>query len=169
VLSGDAATAVAGLCRSLAIERFRARQRPEDKLARVRALQGEGRVVAMLGDGINDAPVLAGADVSVALAGGAPLAHRAADVVLMGESLARLPETLALARDTRRLVRQNLAWALGYNALALPFAALGFVTPWMAAIGMAASSLIVTLNALRLARLRRQPPAAAVLGREATA
>jgi Cu2+-exporting ATPase len=169
VLSGDAAGAVAELCRDLGIERFRARQRPEDKLARVRTLQSQGRVVAMLGDGINDAPVLAGADVSIALAGGAPLAHRAADVVLMGESLSRLPETLALARDTRRLVRQNLAWALGYNALALPFAALGFVTPWMAAIGMAASSLVVTLNALRLARARRPMPVPQPLRREATA
>ncbi|HRQ66338.1 MAG TPA: heavy metal translocating P-type ATPase metal-binding domain-containing protein [Xanthomonadaceae bacterium] len=170
VLSGDAASPVTDLCRSLGIDRFRARQRPQDKLARVRALQGRGHVVAMLGDGINDAPVLAGADVSIAMAGGAPLAHRAADVVLMGESLGRVPDTLSLARDTRRLVRQNLAWALGYNLIALPFAALGFVTPWMAAIGMAASSLIVTLNALRLARApRRRTPVPTTLTREATA
>ena len=170
ILSGDAAAPVATLADALAIQRYRARQTPEDKLTRVRELQAQGRVVAMLGDGINDAPVLAGADVSIALAGGAPLAHRAADVVLMGESLAKLPASFQLARDARRLVRQNLAWALGYNIIALPVAALGLVTPWMAAIGMAASSLIVTLNALRLARApKRRPSTAAIPEREALA
>lgn len=170
ILSGDAAAPVATTAHALSIQRFRARQTPEDKLTRVRELQAQGHVVAMLGDGVNDAPVLAGADVSIALAGGAPLAHRAADVVLMGESLARLPASFQLARDARRLVRQNLAWALGYNIIALPVAALGLVTPWMAAIGMAASSLIVTLNALRLARApKRRLPTAPPPQREAIA
>ena len=106
----------------------------------------------MVGDGLNDAPVLAGADVSFALADGAALAQRAADLVITHPSLQRIPETIALARRTRRVIRQNLAWALGYNLLALPLAAAGFVTPWMAALGMALSSLTVTLNALRLTR-----------------
>ena len=106
----------------------------------------------MVGDGLNDAPVLAGADVSIAVADGAALAQRAADFVTTGASLARIPAAVALARRTRRIIRQNLAWAIAYNVLALPLAAAGLVTPWIAALGMAVSSLTVTLNALRLAR-----------------
>ena len=120
----------------------------------MRELQARGHVVAMVGDGLNDAPVLAGADVSLAMAEGAALAQRAADFVVTSPSLLRIPQAMALARRTRRIVRQNLAWALGYNLLALPLAASGMVTPWLAAIGMAASSLLVTLNALRLCRAR---------------
>lgn len=158
ILSGDRAPAVADLARRLGIDAWHARQTPEDKLAHVRRLQQEGHVVAMLGDGVNDAPVLAGADVSIALAAGAPLAHRSADVLLLGSQLLRLPQTLVLARRTRRIMRQNLAWALGYNILALPFAALGLVTPLLAAVGMALSSLLVTGNALRIARGRPPRP-----------
>jgi Cu2+-exporting ATPase len=167
ILSGDAAAPVAAVAQALAIERHGCRLEPASKLARVRALQAAGHTVAMLGDGINDAPVLAGADVSVALASGAPSAHRAADIVLMGGALRRLPQTIAIARRTRRVIAQNLGWALAYNAIALPVAALGLVTPWLAALGMALSSLLVTGNALRLARApgagatRPQAPAAA--------
>ncbi len=152
ILSGDGPAAVADVAARLGIGDQRARQRPQDKLDAVRALQNEGHVVAMLGDGINDAPVLAGADVSVALGHGAPNAHRAADVVLLGDSLLRVPQTIDVARRCRRVIRQNLAWAAAYNLIALPIAALGLVTPWIAALGMAASSLIVTGNALRLSR-----------------
>jgi len=152
LLSGDAEPAVAALAAELGIASAYARQSPEHKLAHLRALQAQGQVVAMVGDGINDAPVLAGANVSMAMGGGAPLAHRSADLILTGDSLCRVPAAIALARRTRRIVRQNLAWALGYNAIALPLAALGWVTPWLAALGMAASSLLVTLNALRLTR-----------------
>jgi Cu2+-exporting ATPase len=150
--SGDAAPRVDALARTLSIDTARARQTPEDKLAYVRALQAGGRVVAMVGDGINDAPVLAGADVSIAIGSGAALAQRAADVVLTGGSLARIAGAVSLARRTRAVVRQNLGWALAYNVLALPAAVLGLVPPWMAALGMSLSSLAVTLNALRLAR-----------------
>lgn len=152
VLSGDSPEAVETTARALGIARWSARATPESKLARLRELQAQGHRVLMLGDGINDAPVLGGADVSIALACGAPMAHRAADIVLSGERLMRLPQVVQLARRTRRMIRENLAWALLYNAIALPFAAAGWVTPWIAALGMAGSSLLVTLNALRLGR-----------------
>ena len=150
--SGDARAPVSAFAERLGIERFHARQSPEDKLAYARGLQAEGRVVAMVGDGLNDAPVLAGADVSMALAAGAPLAQQSADLVLTGSSLLRVPQAIASARRTRRVVRQNLAWAGGYNIVALPVAIAGLVTPWLAALGMALSSLLVVGNALRLAR-----------------
>lgn len=148
--SGDGGWAVARLAKKLDIHHAAARQSPEAKLAQVRALQVRGRVVAMIGDGLNDAPVLAGANVSLAVSDGAALAQRAADLVMTGTSLMRIPAAIALARRTRRVIGQNLAWAIGYNLLALPLAAAGLVTPWLAALGMAASSLTVTLNALRL-------------------
>ena len=154
LLSGDGEAAVASAAAALGIDEARPRQSPDDKLAAVRALQAAGHRVLMLGDGINDAPVLAGADVSVAMAGGAPLAHRSADLVLTGPRLRRLPQAVRLARRARAIIRQNLAWALAYNLVALPFAALGWVTPGLAALGMAASSLLVTGNALRLGRPR---------------
>lgn len=155
--SGDSLPAVARIGNALDIDGIHARQSPERKLAFVQALQAAGRRVAMVGDGINDAPVLAGADVSLAMAHGAPLAQQAADMVLTHASLRRIPEAVALARRTRRVIRQNLAWALAYNLCALPLAAAGLVTPWMAALGMAMSSLVVTLNALRLAGTRTAP------------
>lgn len=150
--SGDGEEAVRRLADLLAIPNPHARQSPADKLALVRAMQAQGRIVAMVGDGLNDAPVLAGADVSISMGEGAPLAQRSADMVMTGTSLQRIPAAIALARRTRRVVYQNLGWAVGYNLLALPLAAAGWVTPWLAALGMALSSLIVTLNALRLTR-----------------
>jgi len=152
--SGDGDAAVQRMATALGLAEVHARQSPEDKLALVRRLQAEGRVVAMVGDGLNDAPVLAGADVSIAMGEGASLAHRAADLVTTGGGLLRIPAAITLARTTQRIIRQNLTWATGYNLLALPLAAAGWVTPWLAALGMALSSLIVTLNALRLSRLK---------------
>jgi Cu2+-exporting ATPase len=155
VASGDAEPAVRSVCAELGIPEFRARQSPEDKLATIRRLQAQGRRVLMLGDGINDAPVLAGADVSVAMGRGSALAQRAAGVLLLGNGLSALPEAIVLARRTRRVIRQNFGWALAYNLVAVTIAASGWIHPGWAALGMAGSSLGVTLNALRLARTPR--------------
>lgn len=154
ILSGDAPAAVAAVAAAVGITDYAARQSPEQKLAQVRDLQAAGHRVLMLGDGINDAPVLAGADVSMAMADGAPLAQRSADLVLTGSALMRVPQARTVARRCQQIIRQNLAWALAYNVLALPFAALGWITPGLAALGMAASSLLVTANALRLGRIK---------------
>ena len=162
IASGDAPEAVAPLAAAAGIDAWRAGMTPEDKLALLRERQQAGGTVVMIGDGVNDAPVLAGANVSVAMAGGTPLAQTSADMVLLGESLAPLAEGVAQARRTLRIVRQNLAWAAGYNTVALPLAATGFIAPWMAAIGMSASSLLVVLNALRLSRPPRPQAGEAV-------
>ncbi len=150
ILSGDAAGAVERVAGELGIDDARSRMRPDDKLARVRALQAEGHRVAMVGDGVNDAPVLAGADVSVAMGQGAQLAHASADMVVLSERLGALGDGVAKARQTRKIIKQNMTWAILYNASALPLAAAGLVAPWMAAIGMSLSSLVVVFNALRL-------------------
>jgi len=150
--SGDNEHTVRRVARTLDIDDFRFGCSPEDKLAMLRAAQQSGDTVIMVGDGINDAPVLAGADASVAMAEGALLAQTSADVIMLGHSLAPLVTALRTAKQTMRIVRQNLGWAIVYNATALPLAAMGWVPPWAAAIGMSASSLIVVLNALRLSR-----------------
>lgn len=150
--SGDSPAAVARLAAALEVSAWRARQSPQDKLTRLRELQQQGHRVLMLGDGSNDAPVLAGADVAVALGEGTAMARQAAALVIPGGAIERLPAAIVLARRTQRILRQNLGWALAYNVLAIPPAALGWISPWLAALGMALSSLLVTLNALRLGR-----------------
>ena len=152
IASGDRPRTVADIAGRLGIDDARGDLRPEDKLAWVRRLQAAGEKVALVGDGINDAPVLAGADVSVAMGAGTTLAQSSADAVLLGDSLAPLLTAVELSRRTHRIIRQNIGWAIGYNVLAVPLAASGLLAPWMAAIGMSASSLLVVLNALRLRR-----------------
>lgn len=127
---------------------------PEGKLSRVRELQANGEVVAMIGDGINDTPVLSGADVSIAMGDGAQAARASADMILLDGNLSNLADGVAIARRTLAVVRQNLWWAVTYNILAIPAAATGWIAPWMAAIGMSASSLLVVANSRRLARMR---------------
>ncbi len=152
LVSGDNRVAVETVAARLGIDDYHAGCRPEEKLAIIEEAQRRGERVVMIGDGINDAPVLAGADTSIAPSHGALLAQTSADVILIGESLAPVTTAIEMARKTMRIVRQNIAWAIVYNTLALPLAAAGFVPPWAAAIGMSASSLIVVLNALRLNR-----------------
>jgi Cu2+-exporting ATPase len=150
LLSGDEDRAVQRVAEQLQITHAQARCRPQDKLARIRALQNEGAIVAMVGDGVNDAPVLAAAQVSIAMGGGTQLAHASADMVLLSEQLPHLVDAVRTSRRTLTVIRQNLGWALVYNVVAVPLAATGQIAPWMAAIGMSASSLVVVLNALRL-------------------
>ncbi|NJD36449.1 MAG: heavy metal translocating P-type ATPase [Betaproteobacteria bacterium] len=152
IFSGDAPAAATRVGAALGIADARGGLSPEGKHAAIKALQAAGETVAMGGDGGNDAPVLAQAQVSIAMGGGADLARANADVVLLGNDLQALPGGLALARHTVRIVKQNLVWAFAYNFLAIPLAMAGWVTPWMAGIGMSASSLLVVLNALRLQR-----------------
>jgi Cu2+-exporting ATPase len=169
IASGDHAAAVAATAAAAGVATFAARQTPADKLARVRALQGAGARVMVIGDGINDAPCLGAADVSVAMASGSALAQATADLIVLGGDLAVVGTALALARRTRAIIRQNLLWAAGYNLVSLPLAACGLVPPWLAAVGMSLSSVLVVANSLRLARTTAPParPAAATGQRHA--
>lgn len=152
LLSGDHAERVQALAAVLQADEARAGVGPEDKRAAVQAWQARGDCVLMLGDGINDGPVLAQADVAVAMGEGAALARRGADLSLLRNDLAALPELIALGRRVRRVMRQNLGWALAYNLAAIPLAMSGALPPWAAGLGMALSSLLVVGNALRLTR-----------------
>ena len=152
LLSGDRPETAGAVAGALGIAEARGAATPSDKQAAVAALQAQGRVVLMVGDGINDAPVLALADVSLAVGDASALARTAADVISLAPGLDVLPPLLAHTRRAARLIRQNLAWAALYNVVAIPAAAFGLVPPWAAAIGMAGSSLIVAGNALRLSR-----------------
>ncbi len=156
LLSGDQESNTAALATDLGIKQWQANNSPEDKLATIRARQNEGDIVLMVGDGINDVPVLSGADISVAMAEATDFTRMASDAVLLSGNLTSLLDTLAVARKTAAVIRQNIAWALFYNVGALPLAAMGWVPPWAAAIGMSVSSLVVVLNALRLQRNTEQ-------------
>lgn len=154
IASGDAQEAVTRVGRELGITQAQGRLTPQEKVAIVHERQRRGHRVLMLGDGINDGPVLAAADVSCAMGEGSAIAQAAADLLLLERSLRSVATAIATSRHALRIVRQNLAWALAYNVCAVPLAAFGFVPPWVAAIGMSASSLVVVLNARRLAAAR---------------
>ncbi|TCJ16297.1 cadmium-translocating P-type ATPase [Parasulfuritortus cantonensis] len=157
LFSGDRPENVVALAHRLGIEDARGGMLPEDKLNAVKALQGAGAVVAMTGDGVNDAPVLAQAQVSVAIDQGAEAAQAAADMVLLSSELSRLADGVRVARKTQTIIKQNLAWSVLYNGIAIPAAAMGHVTPWLAGIGMSLSSLLVVLNAMRLSGYKGDP------------
>jgi Cu2+-exporting ATPase len=152
LLSGDSADVVRRVAVQTGIVTAHGDCSPQDKLARLRQLQSQGHHVAMVGDGLNDGPVLAGAHVSFAFGRSVPLARSRSDFVVMGDRLDLVWQTLLLARRTMRVVRQNLLWAALYNALCVPLAIAGYMPAWLAGLGMAASSLLVVLNAARLAR-----------------
>lgn len=150
ILSGDSAEAVAHHAQVLGVDDWQANLGPEQKLAALQKLQQGGEVVAMVGDGINDAPVLAGAQVSIAMGSGTQMARTSGDIVLLTENLLEIEHAVTTSRFGMNVIKQNFGWALGYNLLAIPFAATGFISPWLAALGMSVSSLVVVLNALRL-------------------
>jgi len=158
ILSGDAEDRVASIAAQLPVDCSWARATPADKLAHIERLRAEGHVVAMVGDGINDAPVLAAADVAIGLASGTALAQAASGLLLSANRLDELPRARAVARSLQRVLRQNLSWAFAYNLAAVPLAAMGWVPPWLAAIGMSASSLVVVLNSLRIDVPREPAP-----------
>jgi Cu2+-exporting ATPase len=153
VLSGDGEDAVRQLAWRTGVAQAHARQSPQDKLTHVRTMQEAGRRVAMAGDGMNDGPVLARADVSIAMGEGVPVAQARSDFIILGGRVEAVAWVLRHARRTQRVVRQNLAWAAGYNAVCVPLALAGAMPAWLAGLGMAASSLLVIANAARLATL----------------
>jgi Cu2+-exporting ATPase len=152
LLSGDSPGVVATLADRLGCDAWMGGATPQDKLDYVAKLQEDGARVLMVGDGINDAPVLARSDVSIAMGGGTDVARASGDMVLIDDHLALISTALDIARKTRGIIRQNLWWALAYNMVALPLAVSGRVTPWIASLGMALSSLLVVSNALRLVK-----------------
>jgi Cu2+-exporting ATPase len=154
LLSGDRVSTVAAAAAALGIDAARGEALPDDKRAAIGELQARGAVVAMVGDGVNDAPSLAQAQVSISLGSATPLAQWTADVVVLADALDPIADAVAHARRTLTIVRENLGWAFAYNLVAIPAAAFGYVTPLVAALGMSVSSLVVVGNALRLARIR---------------
>ncbi len=150
LLSGDGVAAAARVAAQVGVKDFRGDCAPQDKLDFLQDAQQAGRKVAVVGDGLNDGPVLAGAHVSFAFGLAVPLAQAQADFVVLGDKLAAVVNAWRLSRQTLRIVRQNLWWAAIYNAVCVPLAVVGWMPAWLAGLGMALSSLLVVLNALRL-------------------
>ncbi|WP_179954337.1 heavy metal translocating P-type ATPase [Denitrobaculum tricleocarpae] len=155
LLSGDRPGPVRQVAETLGIETWHAECRPDAKIARLKALSAQGKRVLMVGDGLNDAPALAEAFVSISPADASAVSQTAADLIFQGDSLDALVETHSVAGSARRLVLQNFALAFSYNAIAVPFAVAGYVTPLVAAVAMSASSIVVTVNSLRLYAMKR--------------
>ncbi|HFQ4944293.1 TPA: heavy metal translocating P-type ATPase [Vibrio vulnificus] len=153
LLTGDSAANAEGVAKAVGIEHVIASAKPEDKLAYLKGLE-ENDITMMVGDGINDAPTLAGAHLSVAMGSGTDVAKASADMTLLGDRLDKLLEARELALRTRRIIKENLAWSLGYNLLILPLAVAGLVAPYIAVVGMSGSSIIVVSNSLRLLKER---------------
>lgn len=153
MLTGDASAAGAKVAKKLKLDSVQSNCSPKDKQVAVERWSTQGEVVAMVGDGVNDSPVFASAHLSIAMETGADISKNSADVVLLNSDLASIDHLLTIAKQTRRIIKQNLALSLLYNGSILPLAAMGLVAPWMAVIGMSASSIIVICNSLRLLKL----------------
>jgi len=153
MLTGDASNSGERIAKQLNLDTVHAACSPRDKQAHVETLAAKGAIVAMVGDGVNDSPVFASAHLSIAMETGADISKNSADVVLLNSDLTAIEHLLTVSKKTRRIVKQNLALSLIYNGSILPLAALGLVAPWMAVIGMSASSILVITNLLRLLKL----------------
>lgn len=149
MLTGDSSSAVSKVANELDIDTVVSGASPQGKLEYLTSLP-KHEISLMVGDGINDAPTLAGAHLSIAMGSGTDVAKASADMILLGDQLTRLIDARELAMKTRKIIRENLAWALGYNAIILPLAVMGLVAPYIAVIGMSGSSIIVVTNSLRL-------------------
>ena len=152
LLSGDSVGVVECVAQELSIINFQAEATPESKLTYVQNLQHQSKVVLMVGYGINDAPVLVQADVSIAVDSGADVAQAGSDLVMIKPDMGLVALALKQGKKANRIIQENLLWAIAYNTVAVPIAITGYANPWIAALGMAVSSLLVTLNAMRLLR-----------------
>jgi len=150
IISGDKNTAVATIAESLSITDYYSKQTPEQKINLIHVQQDQSKPTLMIGDGVNDAPVLAQSDVSISFNQGTLLARAASDLIIMGNSFSSIHTILKISQKTNAIIKQNIIWALGYNLSVIPLAVMGILTPWMAAIGMSVSSLFVILNAKRI-------------------
>jgi Cu2+-exporting ATPase len=166
LLSGDQLHTVQSLCRAVGISAFAAACSPHDKLLRLHALKQQGKKVLMVGDGLNDGPVLASAHVSIAMGKGVPLTLAHADYILLNGDISQIPALIRHAQQTMRVIKQNIAWALVYNLISIPLAFTGVLSPWLAGLGMAVSSLIVVANALRLTNFVANPAASMQVAKE---
>ena len=154
MLTGDHELTAKAIAQSVGIDEVIAGVLPEEKADKISNLQSDGRRVAMIGDGINDAPALATADSGIAIGTGTEIAIEAADITILGGDLMLIPKAIKMSHETIKNIKQNLFWAFGYNTLGIPIAAIGILAPWIAGLAMALSSVSVVTNALRLKRVK---------------